>query len=370
MNELESVRKAFPSADAPSAEATGTARQQLEGLIREEPRPKRWLLAARAGWVGTALTAATAVIAVVALGTPLVRGTGDDAGVAPATINPTPPRLASAGEALLAAAVQQEKDEKLSGRFYRVRSLQIGPPVRVGNPKYTVQGRSIIEGWMPMKPRTESWFGWAGLGYRPVTATDTAKWRAQGSPTSWQLQGGDTVEMHAMAPMVDERSFQDVPQGYYLTGTEPLSAQQIAALPTDPVKLRALLASGADRRSSPAERNYTVFAAAGQLLFETPSPPKLRGAALRVLATLPGTRIRTGVKDPIGRTGTEITIDVKGQPSGSATIMARGRTAYIIDTATGRLLSSSMEGLKVGSTVVLQSGWTDQKPVAPSPVVR
>ena len=114
-----------------------------------------------------------------------------------------------------------------------------------------------------------------------------------------------------------------------------------------------------------------MFAAAGQLLFETPSPPKLRGAALRVLAALPGTRIRTGVKDPIGRVGTEITIDLpKAIPSESATTLARGRSAYIIDTTTGRLLSSTIEGLKGGSTVVLESGWTDRNPKPPSPVVR
>jgi len=374
MNELESIRKAFPEADAPSPEATAAARRQLQGLIRQQSngRPRRLLAVARAGWVGTAVTAAIAVVAVVALGVPLVRGTGDDAGVAPATITPSAPRLASASQALLAAAVEQEKDEKLSGKFFRVRSLQLGRTARVGQPKYTLQGRMITESWMPMKPGVESWFGWAGLGYRPATASDVARWRAQGSPTSWQVPGDhEPLMTRAMAPTIHEMSFQNVPPGYYLTGTTPLSAQQIAALPTDPVKLRALLAAGADRRSTPAERNYTVFAAAGQLLFETPSPPKLRGAALRVLASLPGTRIRTDVQDPIGRTGTEITIDVeKGQPSGSPTITARGSTAYIIDTTTGRLLSSTIEGPKRGSTVVLESGWTDDTPRPPSAAVR
>jgi hypothetical protein len=374
MNELESVRKAFPSADAPSPEATAAARQQLEGLIREQRGPKRWLMVARAGWVGTAVTAATAAVAVVGLGVPLVRGpgSGSDVGVAPATVTPTAPRLATASQVLIAAAVQQEKNEKLSGRFFRVRNLRVGPTVRVGQPKYTVQGRSIIESWMPMKPGVESWFGWAGLGYGPATATDVAKWRAQGSPTTWPVPGDrDPLSSRAMAPVIHEMSFRDVPQGYFLTGTTPLSAQQIAALPTDPALLRAYLVTAAGPQPTPAERDYAVFAAAGELLFETPSPPKLRGAALRVLAALPGTRIRTGVKDPIGRVGTEITIDLpKAIPSGSATTLARGRSAYIIDTTTGRLLSSTIEGLKGGSTVVLESGWTDQNPKPPSPAVR
>ncbi|MEV0797263.1 CU044_5270 family protein [Kribbella sp. NPDC050281] len=374
MKELESIRKAFPSADAPSPEATAAARQQLEGLIREQRRPRRWSVVARAGWVGTAVTAATAVVAVVGLGVPLVRGTGggSDIGVAPSTVTPTTPRLTTASQVLIAAAVEQEKNEKLSGKFFRVRSLQVGPTVRVGQPRYTVQGRSIIESWMPMKPGVESWFGWAGLGYGPATATDVAKWRAQGSPTTWQVPGNsDPLTSRAMAPVIHEMSFRDVPQGYFLTGTKPLSAQQIAALPTDPALLRAYLITAAGPQSTASERDYAVFAAAGQLLFETPSPPKLRGAALRVLAALPGTRIRTGAKDPIGRVGTEITIDLpKAIPSGSATTPVRGRSAYIIDTTTGRLLSSTIEGLKGGSTVVLESGWTDQNPKPPSPAVR
>jgi hypothetical protein len=172
------------------------------------------------------------------------------------------------------------------------------------------------------------------------------------------------------APVVNKMSFRDVPPGYFL-GEKPLSAKQIAALPTDPAVLANVLAKAAGPGLSGADRDYAVFAAAGRLLFEMPSPPKLRGAALRVLAALPGTRIRTGIKDPIGRTGTEVSMTaVPGRPSDTRTSLFWNGATYIIDPATGRLLSSTIRGLKSGSTVVLESGWTDENPTPPSTAVR
>ncbi|TCO44552.1 hypothetical protein EV646_110266 [Kribbella antiqua] len=276
------------------------------------------------------MTAVAAVVTVVVLGVPLVQGTGGDAGVAPPTVTPTAPRLATASQVLLWAAVQQEVDEKVSGKFFRVRSLYVSRNQR----------RTISESWMPAKRGRQSWFGWVDLVDHPK-------------------------------PNLNKMSFAEVPPGYYLTGDKPLSAQQIAALPTDPVKLRALLASAAGPGASADQLNYTVFTAAGRLLFEMPSPPKLRGAALRVLAALPDTKVRADVKDPIGRTGTEISIDVDlSRPGANATIYRFGDAKFIIDPATGRLLSSVVSGPKPLTTVVLESGWTDETPTAPAPAIR
>lgn len=334
MNELERIRKAFPEAEAPSAQATAAARRQVEALIREAEADRggkvyAFRSMARTGWVGTALTAVTAVVTVVGLGVPLLHGVDGTGEAAPATITPSAPRLASASQVLIAVAQLQETDEKVSGRFFRVRSLQVNGTRRV-----------ITESWMPMKRGVQSWFGWVDLN----------------TPTE---------------PVVNKMGFDEVPPGYYLTGDKPLTAQQIAALPTDPVKLRAVLSADVDPDATASEREYVVFAAAGRLLFEMPSPPKLRGAALRVLATLPGTQVRTGVKDPIGRTGTEIIFTPDpSMPSAGKTFLHRSGATYIIDPVTGRLLSSSYRGPKPGATVVLESGWTDEKPRPPSHTVR
>ncbi|MEU4292606.1 CU044_5270 family protein [Kribbella sp. NPDC026596] len=375
MNEFEHLRRAFPQQDAPTPEAAAAARQQVEALIREAKSDKRRAVrVARAGWVGTAVTAATAVVAVAGLGGALLAGGGGDgdAVVPGAGGTTTAPRLVTAAQVLIAAALRQEVDEKVSGKFFRVRSLQVSATTRVGNPKYTLERRSITESWMPMKPGVESWFGWVNLAYRPATVNDVAKWQAQGSPQSWKLPYEvDPISTKDGEPVVNKMSFRDVPPGYYLTGDRPLTAQQIAALPTDPIALRGVLARSVGPRETADERNYAVFAAAGRLLFELPSPPKLRGAALRVLAALPGTQIRAGVKDPIGRVGTEITLTADlSKASGGRTFLFAGGASYIIDAATGRLLSSSVAGPKPGSTVVLESGWTDDRPTPPSPAVR
>jgi hypothetical protein len=282
----------------------------------------------------------------------------------------------TASQVLMAVAVKQEVDEKVSGNYYRVRSLQMRATTEVGAPgrKYHLERRNITESWMPTKQGVESWFGWVDLGARPATPADTAKWKAQGSPKSWQLDYEvDPVTMAAGEPTVRKMTFAEVPPGYYLSGVKPVTAQQIQALPTDPVKLRAVLARGAESGAAADETDYVVFNAAGRLLFEMPSPPKLRGAALRVLSELPGTQYKENVKDPIGRTGTRITMawpsSVKG-PTARKTAFGDGGTSYIIEPTTGRLLSSETIGIKRGASVVLESGWTDNSPKPPSPAIR
>ena len=336
MNELERLRRAFPEAEAPTPEALAAARRQVAALIAEEAagtqaRPS-WRGAAHAGWVGTAVTAATAVVTVVGLGGALlVGGPGDgDLGGPGAGVTPTAPRLVTAAQVLIAAAVRQEVDEKVSGRFFRVRSLQLSANTRVGSPKYRLERRSITESWMPMKPGVESWFGWVNLGYRPVTVADLAEWRAQGTPQTWRLPDEkDPISTADGEPVVHNMSFHDVPPGYYLGGGKPLSAQEIAGLPTNPVALQRILGQSAGPDATAAEREYTIFDAAGHLLFEMPSPPKLRGAALRVLAALPGTHIRPGVKDPTGRVGTEVTLtsDLSKAGGGKTFLFRSGRTS-------------------------------------------
>jgi hypothetical protein len=321
------------------------------------------------------VTVTVATVAVGALATPLLlnAGSGPDAAPVPSTVSPSA-RLVTASQVLTQVAIKQEVDERVSGRFYRVRSLQIRGTTEVGDPKYRLERRSITESWMPMRQGVESWFGWVDLGARPATAADQAQWKAQGSPKSWHLDYEvDPVTMAPGAPVVRKMTFDEVPPGYYLSGETPVPAKAIQALPTDPAKLRTVLARGAAKGASSDEIDYTVFTAAGRLLFELPSPPKLRGAALRVLSELPGARITEHVKDPIGRPGTEISFDWKidrGTPRAHKTALYNGRTRYVVDPSTGRLLSSESFGAKPGASVVLESGWTDESPRPPSPAIR
>jgi hypothetical protein len=377
MDEFDQLRSAFPEQPKPSAEVTAKARQQVQALVREAEtvrRRDRWYAAARAGRVGMALTATAAAVALVALAAPLVLTpeSGPDAAPVPSTITPTP-RLMTASQVLLAVAVKQEQNEKVSGKYYRVRSLQLRGTTTVGSPKYRIDRRNITESWMPGKQGVESWFGWVDLGARPASPADAAKWRAQGSPKEWQLSyEKDPVTMAPGEPVVNKMTFDDVPPGYYLSGVKPVTAQVIQNLPTDPVKLRAVLAANPQPGATADVINYQVFSAAGRLLFEMPSPPKLRGAALRVLSMLPGVEFEENVKDAIGRTGTRISLDWDKtvRPGSRMTTLGDGRLAYIIDPSTGRLLSSEQGGATSGASVVLESGWTDDKPKPPSRTIR
>ncbi|MEV6281205.1 CU044_5270 family protein [Kribbella sp. NPDC051770] len=381
MDDLDKIRSAFPEPPGPTPEATAKARRELEALVRAEATPpsraNRWYAAARSGRVGIALTATAATVALAALATPVLlspgNGSGSDAAPAPGTTS-APQLRSAASQVLLDLAVKQEQNEKVSGKYFRVRSLQLRGTTTVGRPSYQLERRSITESWMPMKQGVESWFGWVDLGARPATPADTARWKAQGSPTSWQLSYEvDPVTMAPSEPVVNKMTFDQVPPGYYLSGIKPVTAQQIQALPTDPKELRKVLASGAEPEATQAEIDYTVFNAAGRLLFEMPSPPKLRGAALRVLSMLPGAELEQGVKDPIGRTGTAFSYDwsqLGGKPGARPTTLYGGSARYVVDTTTGRLLSSESTGPKTGASVVLESGWTDERPTPPSKAIR
>ncbi len=378
MDDLDKIRSAFPEPSGPTPEATAKARRELEALVRAEATPpsraSRWYGAARSGRVGIVLTAAAATVALVALATPVLLSPGSGPGAAPAPGTTSVPQLRTASQVLLDLAVKQEQNEKVSGKYFRVRSLQLRGTTTVGKPAYKLERRNITESWMPMKTGVESWFGWVDLGARPATPADSAQWKAQGSPKRWQLSYEvDPVTMAPGEPVVNKMTFDQVPPGYYLSGVKPVTAQQIQALPTDPEKLRAVLAADAQPGASDGEIDYQVFSAAGRLLFEMPSPPKLRGAALRVLSMLPGTELEVNVKDPLGRTGTAFSYDwnrLGAKPGSKATTFNDGRTRYVVDTSTGRLLSSEAIGPKSGASVVLESGWTDEKPSPPSKAIR
>jgi hypothetical protein len=97
-----------------------------------------------------------------------------------------------------------------------------------------------------------------------------------------------------------------------------------------------------------------------------------------VLSELPGTTLKQNVKDPLGRVGTQISMPLiwkdRGKPGATPTVAFSGSegSSFIIDPQTGRLLSSAfgLRGKGTGVTVVLESGWTDERPTPPSKKTR
>jgi len=367
VNEFDLVREAFPpDEDRTAREVAGPARRELQSMAAtggkrvRTARPVRW---------GLAVTAVGAAATLVVLGLPMLTADHrheqqpDVAGAGPVI-------QLTASQALVAAAVQQEQHTTPSGKYFRTRWLEIGSGTLVGQPPYKLEYRRITETWVPARAGAAPWRGFAELGFRPAGPQDVARWRAQGSPSSWARGGGDPV-MSASAgrPALYQLTADSGVGGAFPLGSNTSwTAAEINALPTDPARLRDRLAKGVRASADATEQNRYVFEMAIRLLLETPASPQLRGAALRVLAALPGIEMRQDVKDPIGRKGTEFALATMrpGQPA-----VVDGRRHLIIDTGTAKVLSAGFDSAsKSSASVVLESGWTNQDPRPPAAAVR
>jgi hypothetical protein len=377
MDEFDKIRSAYPEQPDPSRQVTLQARAQLQTLTREAAAtPRRRLpVGLTPIRLGIGLTAGTAVVAVAALAVPLLLSPDSDPGAAtppgtatsagPAATSPS--TTLSASQVLMVAAVAQERTEATTGKYFRIRTVSRREyNVGRGKSAYTLEEQRIEETWTGAKGGT-AWFGSRTLGARPATPSDEAQWRQAGSPTSWNLGPTDTVDKHDLLisstpgkGTLEERK-NEGDRYYALGGDRGVSSAQVVALPTSPAALRtSLLKDKAARAPGADDTSYLVQATAG-LLLETPAPPKVRGAALRLLAGLPGAEIQRNVADLQGRRGTAVTFSF---PDSLDTIQ------LIIDPVTGKLLSTGHSGGKNGGDVILASGWTNEKPGVPAAKIR
>ncbi|GAB3948246.1 hypothetical protein GCM10029976_079010 [Kribbella albertanoniae] len=332
MNEFDMVRTAFPpEPDGLRRDVAATTRNELQAMGRKATNRRRQPIGRVK--VGLALTACGALVALGLLGLPLL-SSGEGAAQHPGVIGVVPDgHTATADQVLVSAAVRQEQQATPSGKYFRTRWLETIRATRVGRPASNLERRRITETWVPAQAGAAAWLGLVDLGLRPAR------------PSLDKLppdNGGDPA----------------FPEGRSTSWT----VAEINALPTDVVQLRTRLLAGLEQ---PAEADRYVFQAAARLLFETPASPQLRGAALRVLAAIPGIQMRTGVSDPIGRKGTEFALSTAGPAN------QPGRASIIIDTSAGTLLSSTYDAkVKASSSVLLEAGWTDRLPQKPSTAVR
>ena len=203
------------------------------------------------------------------------------------------------------------------------------------------------------------------LGARPATPRDAAAWRQAGSPGRWQAWYDTHVSEH-----LHPGSPQRVGRGGI---SDLMPWGDDTALPADPVKLAALVLTGIGRPSDElvkellretgsTYRQYRIDNLFSNLimLLSEPVTPEVRAAAFRALATVPGVRMRPGVRDPIGRLGTAVWL---GNPYDGT---------YIIDPATTRLLASDSlagksaqlykPGTMTGYQLWLKPSWTSHLP--------
>jgi hypothetical protein len=324
---------------------------------------------------GIGFTAGVAAVTVAALAVPLAfsSGSGSTISAPPATGSV---KAMSASEVLLVAAAQEELGEPTTGKYFRVRTVGSrewtvrngkvtccgsGP---AGPGGYKVRELSVVETWTGLKGGT-AWMGVRSLGAHPATAADEAAWRRAGSPTSWNAGPTDTSDKHdqIISTKPGKATFFELKDGADRYPALGLNAtlQDVLALPATPRELRGQLLKVKAKSAPDASEIAALAQISAGLLSETPALPKVRGAAFRLLAGLPGATVKQDVKDLAGRTGTAVVFSFPAY---------QVNLRLIIDPKTGKLLSSAQTGGKNGDQTVLRSGWTNDTPQAPPTVIK
>lgn len=132
--------------------------------------------------------------------------------------------------------------------------------------------------------------------------------------------------------------------GEFPAGETSLTWDELYALPTDPSQLETTLR--ADIQGAGNSDDSELFVMVGDLLRESPASPALRMALYDVAAAIPGVQVTGHVTDPLGRSGTGIERD--GQ-------------VYVIDTTTGEILDEAVNGFR---STYLTQGPTDTAPTS------
>jgi hypothetical protein len=276
-------------------------RETMRGTARRHPARTRWLAA------GTGLTAAAAAGAVaITLGTTV-----------PAATPRNHPDAGQSGQSgqqiLLAAAVTAERAPAGSGTYWHVTTVVSDSPSDYWQTWATRDGQN----WWTKEGSDEAIKGWPGQDPFMLAGVNL---------TFWQLQD----------------------------------------LPTGVAALKAWVISNTAKHGSkggPPERE-AVFDALTSLISEQPAPPKLRAAAFRVLASLPGVKSLGPVRGGqgllfsfIGNQQARLVID-------PVTSLVRDTNFLVMDGADGELWTQSP------TTATVTAEWTNRPPTQTVPAGR
>jgi hypothetical protein len=323
---------------------TVMARPRATRTARATARPRR---AGRPLVPGLVLATATAVVAVMITDT------------APEKTGPGPSATSGSGSrVLLAAASHVEQQPVGSGTYWYVEE-HLASLHEIPGKNYTVAVRTEQRYWTAAA-KNKQWSQLVDLGTRPATKADEAVWKADGSPTSWKLQG----ETFTYAGKGEIQH--DAPGGIadtVMMGDLPL--RLLATLPTDEKALRKRLFALVDKDYNAPENilDRIVVDTAVQLATTLPSTPALRAAAYRLLAAEPGVRSLGDVKDHTGRPGYAVAL-----PSPHGPVELR----LIFDKSTGMPLGTetvvtrdgdgASKGELQGYTTITSMKWTEEPP--------
>ncbi|WP_067451373.1 CU044_5270 family protein [Actinomadura macra] len=345
--------------EPPSGEAAAAGRRRLTTEIRHPRRRPALQRLPLFGGIGLAATAA-GVAGVLLL----------SSGTSPRAPDPVDARPMSAQAVLLSAARQAEA-APATGRYWHVR-IMMTRPVQVGpaGNRYWVDRRFVDETWTQPSGRSSS--GFREVGARPSSQADAAAWKRDGSPVKWDLGKGDTVDgahIFVYATPQPGRVTKTAGSNTFNVCDKEMSYKQVRALPAEPAALKnavvkAMRNNDDGRVPADAQNGFVQQCLVG-LLADIPAHPKVRGAAYRALATMPGVKVTGPTADERGRKGIGLVLqDGAGRPV----------TRLVIDPKTSLVLTESVAQTgelaklksKSGVTVYLQVGWTDDGPRVPA----
>ncbi|MBO2460112.1 CU044_5270 family protein [Actinomadura violacea] len=338
---LRGMRTALAEDESPDALASRIRWRAGTGSPAPEsaPRPlRRRLRLPLAGGLAAVLAAGAAAI--------VMTQPGSDA---PEHVTPL-----VEGNVLLVAATNAEKAPL--GAYWHTRSIS--------GDIYAVGGSAKNFYKVDSRQGNESWTGRDGSGETfhldppdvPLTAQDAQKWRAAGSrrmvrvPDPEGAVGSVYLDMAGTGPAGPF----PVSPGDLAYGLTPA---RLDRLPTEPKALESALldlkgdwhAYTATAKKEPIralrgqERIRALSEVTIALLSTAPAPPKVRAAAFRMLAAQPGVRAGGRTADPLGRSGTVISLPLKTTvPLGLYTAPKQLGTytrELIVDPARGMLLA-------------------------------
>ncbi|GAB2840072.1 hypothetical protein GCM10022221_44320 [Actinocorallia aurea] len=351
------------AAAAPSTEAEGARR----------PATRSVRLGWGAGLVGV-LAAAAVAVGVVPAVVPADGGTGPSRPAAPAA----PGTVALDAETVLLAAAHGAAGapEETGDYWKRVAVSRSYSRAGQGASAYTVVTTVQDETWTPNVTDGRQWYSRHDLGTVPASPQDEEAWRAQGSPSSIEvdiargkkgagglvrLETGPSPAETGSAPLVDGDKV-------FWLGRN-VSMRDLRELPADPAKLRASLLrfyTGSDTEASsvPMERDAWLFRVVSGMVTDMPLRPKTMSAAFTLLSGLKGVTALGEVKDPEGRPAVAVSA-VEKTPNGVL------EHRIYLDRAQGRALASEIlvkqpaglnaalpAGFPLSSTTIISTTWT------------
>jgi hypothetical protein len=392
MNELNMIRVLLDEAP-PSAQVIAEGRRRIAASAREPGRPaalrgvaaletrpandlrpaggggfrRRAARRVAIGAVAAGAAAALAFVTLVPHGAPVAqhgapvarpsRGQADDLAGRPAR------------SFLLTMAVKAAAASPSTGRWYCQEreegqrllvgaddtTLQApwdqGPAASLAGYQYAIFAKTMIQSCFEPPTKGAPYGSVAGatqaLGAHPASPADAAAWRRAGSPTSWIAWYDRTVRI-TMAP---GRRYLAGPR--HLTGKSGYGTK----LPTNPAQLKAFFLDHQAEFHEAGTPNEILYNDATTFMTGQ-SAPALRAAAYRVLASLPGIRMKPGVQDPAGQSGTAVWLPQAGPTSAMVIVDPATSTRLCVQEVTKRSVAHAPAGTIIDYTLFTRSGWT------------